>query len=125
MYGNLTSDVKNSTNIFEVSSQVSFGFWFMFLKIRADLIEQFLRFSSSIMAPFNWVFNSLKLKYLYKLLKEKVTFSDASLVAKVVNTIEIAKRQFFSYHSNSCYEKKKLDEKLQFYRFQLPLQKLG
>ena len=39
--------------------------------------------------------------------------------------MEIAKEQFQSYHSNGSCEEKKLYQKLEFYRFQLPLQKLG
>ena len=39
--------------------------------------------------------------------------------------MKIEKRQFLSYHSSGCYEEKKLHQKLESYRFKVPLQKLG
>ena len=40
---------------------MSFGFWSMFLKIKVDLMKQFLMSSGSIRDPFNSVSNFLKL----------------------------------------------------------------
>ena len=39
--------------------------------------------------------------------------------------VKIGKRQFLSYHSNGFYEDEKLHQKLESYRFKLPLQKLA
>ena len=50
IYRKLTSDVKSSANCFEVVSQNLSGFSSMFLKIRVDFMECFLRPSSSIRA---------------------------------------------------------------------------
>ena len=46
------------------------------------------------------------------------------LISLTTVTMEISKRQFLSYHSNGYYEEKKLYQKLEFCRFELPLQKL-
>ena len=46
------------------------------------------------------------------------------LVSMTMVAMEIGKRQFLSYHSNGCYEEEKLCQKLESYRFKLPLQKL-
>ena len=40
-------------------------------------------------------------------------------------TIGIGKIQSLSYHSNICYEEKKLHQKLESFRFKLPLKKNG
>ena len=39
-------------------------------------------------------------------------------------TMEIGKIQFFTYHGNGCYEQKKLHQKLESYRYKLPLKKV-
>ena len=35
------------------------------------------------------------------------------------------RKQFFTYHSNVCYEEKMFHQKLESYRFRLPLKKLA
>ena len=39
--------------------------------------------------------------------------------------MKTGKKQFLSYHSNSCCDKNKLNEKHESYRFKLPLKKLA
>ena len=46
-------------------------------------------------------------------------------VSPTMVVMEIGKRQFFSYHSNVFCERKKLHQKLESYRFKLPLKKPG
>ena len=44
---------------------------------------------------------------------------------EIMVAMEVGKREFLSYHSNGCYEKENLLQKLESDRFELPLQKLG
>ena len=46
-------------------------------------------------------------------------------VSLTMAVMEIGKKQFFSYHSNGFYERKKLHQKVESYRFKLLLKKLG
>ena len=43
-------------------------------------------------------------------------------VSKTMVVMEMGKRRFLSYHNNTCYKEEKLCQRLESYRFKLPLQ---
>ena len=53
------------------------------------------------------------------------TNSMTEFVSVKIVVMDTEKRQFLSYNSNGCYERKSLQQKLESYKFKLPLKILG
>ena len=75
-------------------------------------------------------FSCNKILYLFE-----STFLEFGLISSIIFmkefisltmvAVKIGKRQFLSYRSNGCYDEEKFHQKLESYRFKLPLQKLA
>ena len=81
-------------------------------------IVQRIQLLFSILNLFDSIFPGIVLIDKLHNFEEGICFPDSGCHGK-------RKKQFFTYHSNRCYEQRMLHQKLESYRFTLPLKKLG